>query len=173
MWLPRQEEVSQPTFPKVRSCHELSLIVTCVTSGPEQLRISFSSQALWLPSSVGCKMAKVTLEASTEDRQILCSLGTLMTPQINCHPIYSPPPVKIYVCCLITKLYPTLCNRKDYSSSGSSVHQILQARILQWVAISESMGSSWPGNWTHISCIAGRFFTTETHGKPEILHSEK
>ena len=170
MWLPHQEEVSQPTFPKVISYHELSLRVTCVTSGPEQLRISFSSQALWLPSSVGCKMAKVTLEASTEDGQILCSLGTLMTLKINCH---SPPPVKIYVCCLITKLYPTLCNRKDYSSSGSSVHQILQARILQWVAISESMGSSWPRNWTHISCIAGRFFTTETHGKPEILHSEK
>ena len=37
---------------------------------------------------------------------------------------------------------PTLCNPKDYSLSGFSVHGILQARILEWVAISSSNGSS-------------------------------
>ena len=47
----------------------------------------------------------------------------------------------------------------DYSPQGSSVHGISQARILEWVAISFSRGSSWPRNWTYISCIAGRFFT--------------
>ena len=50
----------------------------------------------------------------------------------------------------------------DCSLPGSSVHGILQARILEWVAISSSRGSSHPGDWTHISCascIAGRFFT--------------
>ena len=45
------------------------------------------------------------------------------------------------------------------SLPGSSVHGILQARIREWVAISFSRGSSWPKNWTWVSCIAGRFFT--------------
>ena len=36
---------------------------------------------------------------------------------------------------------------------------ILQARILEWVAIPFSRGSSWPRNWTRVSCIAGRLFT--------------
>ena len=45
-------------------------------------------------------------------------------------------------------------------------HGILQARILEWVAISFSRGSSWPRDWTHVSCIAGGFFTTEPVGKP-------
>ena len=39
---------------------------------------------------------------------------------------------------------PTLCNPMDYSPPGSSVHGILQARILEWVAISFSRGSSEP-----------------------------
>ena len=47
----------------------------------------------------------------------------------------------------------------DCSQPGFSVHGILQARILEWVAISFSRGSSWPGDWTQVSCIAGRVFT--------------
>ena len=47
----------------------------------------------------------------------------------------------------------------DCSVQGFSVHEILQARILQWVAFSFSRGSSRPGDWTWISCTAGRFFT--------------
>ena len=42
---------------------------------------------------------------------------------------------------------------------GSSVHGILQARILGWVAISSSRGFSQPRNWTEVSCMAGRYFT--------------
>ena len=52
------------------------------------------------------------------------------------------------------------------SPPGSSVHGISQARILEWVAIPFSRGSSWPEDQTHISCIAGGFFTTEPPGKP-------
>ena len=44
--------------------------------------------------------------------------------------------------------------------ASSSVHGILQARILEWVAIPFSRGSSWPWDWTRVFCIAGRFFTT-------------
>ena len=57
---------------------------------------------------------------------------------------------------------PILCHPKDCSPPGSSVHGIFQARILEWVAISFSRGSSWPRDWAHISCVsctAGRFFT--------------
>ena len=47
----------------------------------------------------------------------------------------------------------------DCSLPGSSLHGILQARVLDWVAICFSRGSSRPRNWTWVSCIAGRFFT--------------
>ena len=56
---------------------------------------------------------------------------------------------------------PTLCNPVSCSPPGSSVHGILQARILEWAAISSSRGSSRPRNRTLISCIvAGGFFAT-------------
>ena len=48
----------------------------------------------------------------------------------------------------------------DCSLSGSSVHRILQARILEWVASPFSRGSSWPRDWTQVSHIAGSFFFT-------------
>ena len=48
----------------------------------------------------------------------------------------------------------------DYSLPGSSVHGILQARILEWVAIPFSRRSSWPRDWPQVSHIAGEFFTT-------------
>ena len=51
------------------------------------------------------------------------------------------------------------CNLMDSSPLGSSVHGILQARILEWVAISFSRGSSPPKDQTRVSHIAGRFFT--------------
>ena len=54
---------------------------------------------------------------------------------------------------------PTLCDPMDGSLSGSSFHGIFQARILEWIAISFSRRSSWPRDWTWISCIVGRRFT--------------
>ena len=51
------------------------------------------------------------------------------------------------------------------SSSGSSVHGILQATILEWVAIPFFRGSSWSRGQTQVSCIAGRFFTIWATGK--------
>ena len=60
---------------------------------------------------------------------------------------------------LVTQSCLTLCNPMDCSQSGSSVHGILQARILEWVAISFSKVSLQPRGRTRVSCIAGRFFT--------------
>ena len=54
---------------------------------------------------------------------------------------------------------PFLCDPTDCSLPGSSVHGILQARILEWVAMPFSRGSSPPRDQTWVSCIAGRFFT--------------
>ena len=66
----------------------------------------------------------------------------------------------VYCCCycyfLVTKLCLTLCNPIDCSPPGSSVHGILQARILEWVAMLSSRGSSRLRNRTHISCIGRR-----------------
>ena len=47
---------------------------------------------------------------------------------------------------------PALCNPLDYSPPGSSVHGILQTRILGWVAISSPRGSCQPRDWTCVSC---------------------
>ena len=52
-----------------------------------------------------------------------------------------------------------LCNRMDCTLSGSSVHGIFQARVLEWIAISFSRGSSRPRNQTRASRIVGRRFT--------------
>ena len=53
----------------------------------------------------------------------------------------------------------TPCDPMDCSPPGSSVHGIFQGRVLEWVAISFSRGSSWPRNQTWVSCIVGRRFT--------------
>ena len=60
---------------------------------------------------------------------------------------------------LVTQSYLTLDHHMDCSPPGSSDHEILQARLLECVAIPFSRVSSWPRNWTHVSCISGRFFT--------------
>ena len=69
--------------------------------------------------------------------------------------------------CLLTKKVkvkslsrcPTLCNPMDCSPPGSSVHGILQARELEWAAISFSRGSSQPRDRTQVSHIADKCFT--------------
>ena len=62
------------------------------------------------------------------------------------------------MCAKLLQSCLTLCDPKDLSLPGSFVHEILQAGILEWVAISYSRGSPQPGDQTWVSCIAGRFF---------------
>ena len=59
----------------------------------------------------------------------------------------------------VTQSCPTLCDPMDGSLPRFSVHGIFQARVLEWVAISFSRGSSWPWDQTQVSPIAGRRFT--------------
>ena len=65
----------------------------------------------------------------------------------------------VCLCVLVAQLCLTLCDPVDSCPPGSSVHGIAQARVLEWVAIPFSRGSSWPWDQTWVSCTAGRFLT--------------
>ena len=95
---------------------------------------------------------------------------------------------KLLVCCLTQGKSPIItgcvlicfsciqvCDPVDYSLPGSSVYGILQARILEWVAMPSSRGSSQPRGWTcgflHVPALAGRFFTTSATWKAPIITS--
>ena len=62
---------------------------------------------------------------------------------------------RIFLMREVAQSCPTVRNPMDYSLPGSSVHGIFEARILEWVAISFSRGSSPPRDRTWVSCIAG------------------
>ena len=64
---------------------------------------------------------------------------------------------------LVTQSWTNLCDPRDCTQSGSSAHGILQARILERVAIPFFRGSSQPRDWTRLSCIADRIFTIWVH----------
>ena len=81
----------------------------------------------------------------------ICGTGRLGLTRI--------PLMCVHACVLVAQPCPTLCDPMDCSPSGSSVHGILQARTLEWVAIPFSRGSSRPRDRSQVSCTAGRFFT--------------
>ena len=64
----------------------------------------------------------------------------------------------------LLQLCPTLCDAMDSSLPGSSVPGTFQAKILKWVAMPVSMGSSQPAS----PALAGRFFTTSTNWQGHI-----
>ena len=66
---------------------------------------------------------------------------------------------RYWACCGFSCSVMSDCDPMDYNPPGSSVHGILQAKILEWVAISFSRRSSQPRNQSWVSHIAGRFFT--------------
>ena len=78
---------------------------------------------------------------------------------------------KLFTCLLVSQSCLTLFNTMACSLPGSSVRGISQARVLEWVAMLSSRGSSWPRDQTSVSCIAGGFFTTEPLGKTNLTCS--
>ena len=81
----------------------------------------------------------------------------------------SPLLLNLWVC---AQSCPTLCNAMDCNPSGYSVHEIFQARILEWVAISSSRGSSQSRDQTPtfwVSALQAESFTTEPSGKALLL----
>ena len=79
---------------------------------------------------------------------------------VHRHPAYST-----YMQSKVAQSCLTLCDPMDCSPPGSSIHGILQARILEWVAISFSRGSSRPRDQTQVSRIAADALTSEPPGK--------
>ena len=75
-----------------------------------------------------------------------------------------------HVCAQLPQSCLILFDPFNHSQPSSFVHEVLPIRILEWVAISSSRGSSPPRDWTHISCIfciAGGLYTAESPGKPK------
>ena len=71
-----------------------------------------------------------------------------------------------------TQACPILCDPMDRGPPGSSVHGMLQARIMEWVAISSSRGSSWLRDQTLVFCvsfISSQTFNTESPEKPKFM----
>ena len=87
--------------------------------------------------------------------------------QVSCHPNHGWDALQagfgykrcVGVWVLFTQSRLTLSNPVDCSPPGSSVHGSLQARILEWVSVPSSRGSSRPRDRTQVSCMAGRFST--------------
>ena len=71
---------------------------------------------------------------------------------------------------LCAQLYLTFCNPMDCSLPSFSVHEIFQARTLEWVAISYSRESSWPRNETHVSCIGRQILCHYATWEAIVLH---
>ena len=82
-----------------------------------------------------------------------CTEGWSCEKEARRLPSASPGAVAVFV----AQLYPTLCDPTGCISSGFSVHEILQARIPEWVPFSR--GSSQPRDRTRVSCIVRRLFT--------------
>ena len=73
---------------------------------------------------------------------------------------------------LATQLCPILCNPMDYRLPGSDIHGILQARVLERVAIPFSSRMSQPRDWTQVSCISGRFFAIWATREAQIVSNK-
>ena len=87
----------------------------------------------------------------TSDREYHCSENFYLISLI-----YLRISKKILFCLFVTSIF---CDPTDCSQPVSSVHGVLQARIVEWVAISSSKGSSWPMFRTQVSCIEDKFLT--------------
>ena len=95
--------------------------------------------------------------------------GTVFT--LPCKVSASCKSFPVSVCAQSFKSAPPLCDPVDCSPSGSSLYGILQARILEWVAMNSSRGSFQPRDRTQVSCIsctAGRFLTLSYQRSPDL-----
>ena len=72
---------------------------------------------------------------------------------------------------LVTQSCPTFCDHMDCRPSDSPVHGILQARILECVAIPFSRGSSWPRDGTRVQCCRQVLYHLSHQGSPESLRN--
>ena len=123
-----------------------------------QLQALLKNSVCSSPSlSLGCPSLRASFPLP---RSLYFFQPQLLGPEkLSVSPTRSISDLDLSLCgCWITQSCPAQCDPMDHSPPGSSVHRILQARILEWVAIPFSRGSSWPRDRTQVSCITGRFF---------------
>ena len=114
-----------------------------------------------LPSSSGSSQSRDQTHISCNGKQVLYPASHLGNPRL-CIILHNG---GMDTTCVVKRKSEvsqpclTLCDPMDYSLPGSSVHGIHQARVLEWVAISFSRGSSQPRDRTWVSLTAGRHFT--------------
>ena len=102
--------------------------------------------------------------------EIQIKLHCLRGAILHCsNPLWSNFVLSLQPCVLLAQSCQTLCNPKDCSPPGSSVHGLLQAGILVWDAIPFFRGSSQLRDGNQVSCIAGRFFTIRATGKVPLF----
>ena len=89
----------------------------------------------------------------TDTKTLTLLQGSFMLPH------FPPTPTTFLWMCLVAQSCPTPCALVGCMPPGSSVHGILQARVLEWVAILVTRRSSQPRDWTRFSCITGGFLT--------------
>ena len=120
-----------------------------------KLKVLVMIDAFWLCPQVGFSLCVHILAVSSSLIRTSILLDQGLMPMTHVTLITSWKALKV----LVTQLCLTLCDHMDCSPPGSSVHGILRARILEWIAISFFGVSSWLRDQTQVSCITGRFFT--------------
>ena len=115
------------------------------------MSLSYSS-AIFFPLSNSSFLTWILLHASTIFYLSVSLVINTKLPPTSHH-------CKVKVKVQVTWSCPALCNPVDYGPPGSSVHGLLQTRILEWAAMPSSRGSFQHRNQTQVSHIAGRFFT--------------
>ena len=113
--------------------------------------------------------AKIKVKETDLNRELELALSCRAIIGLS---IFTTPCIRFLGCscrCLAAQMFPTLCRPMDCSPPGSSVHGILQARILEWLAIPLSRGSSQTRDRSQVSCIAGRFSTVWATRNPSIM----
>ena len=130
--------------------------------GSQSLNHWVTREVLWLIVDSFLSCCKAT--ASKYPANFAFKIGTECDPLLTTltATITFKPPSSL----LVAQSCRTLCHLMDSSPPGSSVHGFLQARILEMVDVPFSRGSSWPRDWTWVSCFAGRSFTVWTTSIP-------
>ena len=104
-----------------------------------------------------------------EPKKIKSVTISIVSPSIICH----EPSLALLMYTESLQSHPTLCDAMEFSPPGSSVHGILQERILEWVVMSSSRGSfrlhGSNVGLVHLIYLAGGFFTTSATWKPSLL----
>ena len=126
----------------------------------------------YLGSSKLTKTSLDTLGRIWAARKIRPKYVSSETIRISCSPICGWLPWLTDWLTEVAQSCPTLCDSMDCSLPGSSVHGILQAIVLEWIAIPFSRGSSRPGDRTWVFRIVDRRFTVcATSEVPHVAYS--